>query len=217
MAAPSERELRESLAACEKQIMLLERIMRIEAADPKYQDGPGGQAMLKQRTGYYELQLRQERALQAKMLIALSNQDEESILEPEDDQAAQAAQEAQEAALGYELDNAANEAAALEEAHIIESFIRYFRKEFYGSGEFSENSLRQGGKDRKYYDGVFSQMYKDALIYRKRAFELGAECPDNKRIADLSPRMDACVAQMDRLDRVLASLKSAPRPESASL
>ena len=187
---PSVGELQESLAKCERQIGLLERIMRIEATDPAYQQGPSGEALLNQRMGYYELQLRQERALQAKLLLA--------IIGKQTPDAEKADAEKAEDISG----KLAEERAAMEEADIIESFLNYFDKEFYNDGKFSEHSIRRGGEERKYYGDVLNQIFKDALAYKKRAIELSEEFPGNERLALLPSRVGACVAHIGVLDKV---------------
>ncbi len=186
LTQPSVGDLQESLAKCERQIGLLEQIMRLEATDPAYQQGSGGEALLNQRMGYYELQLRQERALQAQLLIAIIDKQA-----PDPEKA--------DADSGY----LAEERAAMEEADIIESFLKYFDREFYNDGQFSEYSIRRGEEERYYYEDVINQIFKDALTYKKRARELTEEFPGNERFIKLPERIGACIEHIDVLDKVL--------------
>ena len=213
----SERELKESFVRCEKQIELLKQIMRLEAEDPRYQQGPNWQ----QRMGYYELQLRQERATQAKLLSAIIRK--QAREEESDDADAGIPGAAQEPPAPDEdiLKRIhAEESAALEEANIIESFLSYFNREFYGDGEFSASGIRHGwgGQGRKYYDEILSQMFKAAVAYKKRAIELIEELPRNERIAELPSLLHICIEQIDLLDKALNSLEPSEkitRSESA--
>ncbi len=189
LTRPSVGDLEESLAKCEKQIGLLERIMRIEAEDLQYQRESGAEASIKQRLDYYDLQLRQEKAVKARILSAIAERRAQNTDETD-----------------KHINDLAEERAALEEADIIESFLNYFRRAFYGGGEFSEHSIRSGATERQYYEDILNQMFKDALIYKKRARELSEEFPDNARFAKLPSRISVCIDHIDRLDSVLNSL-----------